>query len=940
MRIYIDINIKKELDNEKIKQGGNMKNTLSAKTFRTLLCFSILIYMGFFLPGEESTASSQKTVSDESSDTNSLPGLDVEPGLSNITGNFGIRVQNIQRVKLEVLKLKPDFLYDLKEYYNSPSPALHPVLKKEHVAKKKTVTISPPPQLNVSRFYPLNLEKAVGDNTGFFSFRIGETWQKGCDSKSGGKATPFVSFPGKNSLYVVHRRNHDFLLKGSADNFVIWAYRTPGKDGIPFRPLGHAPVTVIGTSKTTEAGKTSADGLLLGNSPLNVGDAVVVTDPETGAVAFYIVNKYNLPRMEVDAYIAAIHTDRRSYSPGDRVHVFGAVRKRNRHGKLTLTPPSSYWLNLNVSMDLTSYKNFFGKNIREAEVRTDSFGTFHYSFKPAADMPKGKILVSLIPKEKKKDANGDEMRIKGSCRFSYQPREKNRRKHEKSRNKRDKAIEAPRLPVPPADPWSIVPVEPMGTVKTVGPGLSHLESMVPGRLPGEPPGNGFFCAPEKESRTYNTGETITFSIRSRRIGKALITIVKGKYLDVRLVDIGGVPEGVPVRINVTPSYFPFITINVKAVYPDGTRKEQVLEFFISSPPRRLHVSAEASKSKTKPAGAILDIRVQDRLNKGKKATVFVYALDEKYLETDEDPVPGMYDKFYREGLWQMGLHGGIDMLSQKQRVMEVTPASQIRRLRPAKPLTGLVTNAYGDPLPGTRVTASMHLDDNKRGSASRYVYTGSDGRYHFGPVSRYVGKLLFTKKGFKPLKLTPAAWSGKYPAVVSLDSRMGLDPERIEKKPFFNPNPGIYRPPAAIGFNHTISGDRMINGVIFDTISDKPLNYVTITITNAITGQSTDTPSDMDGMFCFSGLPSGVYNFKLKSDYVDNYKSSKNIILNRADLTLKLKQCYSNLSVEQVVTGLKAKESERNVLFLPGDIDYSSKRKNSRGVLFFEALET
>ncbi|MCP4151087.1 MAG: carboxypeptidase-like regulatory domain-containing protein, partial [bacterium] len=193
---------------------------------------------------------------------------------------------------------------------------------------------------------------------------------------------------------------------------------------------------------------------------------------------------------------------------------------------------------------------------------------------------------------------------------------------------------------------------------------------------------------------------------------------------------------------------------------------------------------------------------------------------------------------------------------------------------------------------------------------------------------------------FKPLKLTPAAWSGKYPAVVSLDSRMGLDPERIEKKPFFNPNPGIYRPPAAIGFNHTVSGDRMIHGVIFHTISDKPLNYVTITITNAITGQSTDTSSDMDGMFCFSGLPSGVYNFKLKCDYVDNYNCSKNIILNRADLTLKLKQYFTSLSVEQVVTGLKAKESERNVLFLPGDIDYSSKRKNSRGVLFFEALET
>lgn len=1078
-----------------------------------------------------------------------FPVIDIETGTGNGAGKdadqFGLRLQNVETVQLEAFKLNRAFFHDLRNSFNANTPLFKEDLPKERVDKSKIVSIAPPAPLNISGYFPVNPQKTFG-GTGFFGFRYrGATWRDNCGDKAVAEYIGDFDKRAKEYLFITHRRNHDFILNISAGSAAVWAYRMPGPDRVHFRPLAGAPVAITrgdgpGPAKTIRAGKTSPNGMLFIDFPVEKGDAVTVTDPVSNEIAFLLVDSYSLPPVHKDIHMAKIATDRILYLPGETIHIFGALRKRNRFGKLLPLGSSSHKLIISRDRD--------NKTILEEDIETDGYGAFSYTFHTAGDTPKGKYTVKIAPEDPVKNQYGyyqtegrhsfkldhyqpntftvairnmgGALFVKGGGKnpapiiagsfFSGNPmsgeslnytlsvspgisyRLLEERKLEKydfglareftgkllriekeavldRRGQHRLALSGLELLRYPAQigleatavskegkeitssdeaswfpgrrvtgiaaPYLCVKGKPctldlltvdarikpasatvdavimfirshtskeriqgkrkMDTIKTfknIRIKGNHKLSFTPPRtgdylikvetrdpqdnktvtsaefkaVPVKDDDKDFHCTREKES--FNVGETVTLKVHSRETCKALVTVGKGKLLSARMVEVKGGPGGTPVRFKVLPSYFPRITVNVAAAYPDGTRMTRFFNLTILSPARRLHVSLTPAARVISPSSTgTVDIRVRgydekgQANKKGKKARVFVYAVNEGSLEMTGYRVPDMYRRFYGGKEWQLEPHYA-EFFSKSQRVLQIGPGplyhwqgahslvynpGGIHWMRPGRPFRGSVTGPDGKPLARVRVMMILHRGTGQKKPVVRSMFTDPRGRFDFGPVSGTVYRACFAKEGYKPY-WDKTYWDRPDVLNVSLVPLETPGSKTSGLKTETGPKHAKY-----ISSGRKIpyrSGGPMLKGsVAFEDGS--PLPGVTLTLEHEITGRNAVTVSNEKGRFYFPDLPSGVYSLR---SWLQGFNTvtRKNIYIGNFDVNLDIMMMLSSVKEEIVVTGkLPPTPVTRTASLAPLDEDDQSYfldqinfskmlRKDFREVLFFKAVET
>ncbi|MCP4147360.1 MAG: hypothetical protein GY757_06380, partial [bacterium] len=150
---------------------------------------------------------------------------------------------------------------------------------------------------------------------------------------------------------------------------------------------------------------------------------------------------------------------------------------------------------------------------------------------------------------------------------------------------------------------------------------------------------------------------VTLSIKSHEKGRALVTVENNKILDYYFVPLDTPFATKKIPIPLKEAYFPTIEINAIAIYENGDHEESN-EIWLKLPPaaKKLKVEIRPKAKETTPTNttaqpanpAKLAITVTDSQGKGKKARLFVYAVNETTLRLREYwPFPvDLVESFY------------------------------------------------------------------------------------------------------------------------------------------------------------------------------------------------------------------------------------------------------------------------------------------------------
>ncbi|MCP4153895.1 MAG: hypothetical protein GY757_39580, partial [bacterium] len=125
------------------------------------------------------------------------------------------------------------------------------------------------------------------------------------------------------------------------------------------------------------------------------------------------------------------------------------------------------------------------------------------------------------------------------------------------------------------------------------------------------------------------GEKHTLSIRSARKGKALLTVENKKILEYYFIELDAPYKEKKFPLPVKTAYAPSISIDVMAVYGNDTYACRRLSVDLPVPDKTLQVALLPQAKELPPSTpAKLTINVKQQNGKGKKARLFVYAVNE------------------------------------------------------------------------------------------------------------------------------------------------------------------------------------------------------------------------------------------------------------------------------------------------------------------------
>jgi uncharacterized protein YfaS (alpha-2-macroglobulin family) len=148
---------------------------------------------------------------------------------------------------------------------------------------------------------------------------------------------------------------------------------------------------------------------------------------------------------------------------------------------------------------------------------------------------------------------------------------------------------------------------------------------------------------ETEQGLLHPGDTLRFFIRSPRAGQAWVTVERGKVLDSRVVPL---EKMTPLAIPVKKEFFPAFRVAVVAMYEDNVSEETSRDFTVEDSGKTLAVDLDLP-SEIKPASkASLKVRVRDPQQRGARAKLFVYAVDEGNLSLRGYQTPDPHGQFY------------------------------------------------------------------------------------------------------------------------------------------------------------------------------------------------------------------------------------------------------------------------------------------------------
>jgi len=262
---------------------------------------------------------------------------------------------------------------------------------------------------------------------------------------------------------------------------------------------------------------------------------------------------------------------------------------------------------------------------------------------------------------------------------------------------------------------------------------------------------------ESEQELLHAGEILKCYIRSPRSGQALVTVERGKVLESRVVDL---QKMTLLEIPVKTTYFPAFRVGVVAMYTDNVSEQTAKDFRVEDDVRTLQVTME-SPAEIKPAStANVRIKVTDNREKGARAKLFVYAVDEGNLSLQGYRTPDLLQRFYH--LNPLGRNAIRTYYSKNfSHWTFAHPLLDIDLQGPA--VFGRVVKPDATPLAGATVTLE---DENLRklrtattSAQGYYAFTGlATGRYAVKAEARgfhlYLQKhLYFSGQGHMPCNM-------------------------------------------------------------------------------------------------------------------------------------------------------------------------------------------
>lgn len=442
----------------------------------------------------------------------------------------------------------------------------------------------------------------------------------------------------------------------------------------------------------------------------------------------------------------------------------------------------------------------------------------------------------------------------------------------------------------------------------------------------------FDIGPVKEN--YKIGEKAEISFNTNGKGRALITIGREKIIDSFLMEVG---KDTRFTLDIKEEYFPAVNIKAAALLGHEIVKEAQTSIKVEEKRNKLKIDIRTPRGELLPSTrSRIKLKVSGYGNKGKKAKLFVYGVDEGVLSLSGYAPPGLYNYFYFPPWgWDWVDYFYIRTLNsfeQKKRLIQY-PDFDIELKAPC--VFGRVVKKDGTPIEGVQVT----LDCS---GTKKITTTSGSGSYAFNNLEEVGGTLFFQKQGFKSImgytRYSPYHSYSFYNAV--------MEPEMPPLKP-----PGI---PGFILLN-IVYRKSLIRGkcVLPDGV---PLAGAVVILSGLERGKN-EKPlpawtiiSSETGEFLFRRVNPGRYKLefqtpglKLKSKKISfNYKTYSVLAV------FQLQEVQEDVSIRGILGAINTRTTQvatigqRSGQDQSVEIDFSKIKLRGEGkpVLFFKHIET
>lgn len=142
---------------------------------------------------------------------------------------------------------------------------------------------------------------------------------------------------------------------------------------------------------------------------------------------------------------------------------------------------------------------------------------------------------------------------------------------------------------------------------------------------------------------FRCGETMTAYLSAPRAGKALVTVEGHTVLDSFVIDID---RTTPITLPIAAKHFPSCRLSVTAVFPDGSTMETSEQLTILGDERKLRVEIQAAEVAAPASPQQVRIQVRGNDGRGRRAKLFVYAVDEGNLALSAQKTPDPYQEIH------------------------------------------------------------------------------------------------------------------------------------------------------------------------------------------------------------------------------------------------------------------------------------------------------
>ncbi|MCX6555373.1 MAG: carboxypeptidase regulatory-like domain-containing protein [Candidatus Aminicenantes bacterium] len=255
---------------------------------------------------------------------------------------------------------------------------------------------------------------------------------------------------------------------------------------------------------------------------------------------------------------------------------------------------------------------------------------------------------------------------------------------------------------------------------------------------------------ESEQEKLRVGEKLKCFVRSPRAGQALLTIERGKVLDSRIVEL---QKMTLLEIPVKKEFFPAFRVSVIAMHENNVSEETAKDFQVMDESKTLRIDLE-SPDEIKPGSkATVKIRAFDPQQKGARAKLFVYAVDEGNLYLKGYQTPDPLRQFY----YTNPLRNDILRTYYSKNYTQWTFTRPMMDIDlPGPSIFGGIFGPDSNPIAGATVT----LEDEKQ-TRLQAAITSPQGYYSFAGLSsgRYVVKA--DAKGYHPSFQTNIYFNGR-----------------------------------------------------------------------------------------------------------------------------------------------------------------------------------